>query len=91
MSPSGNILVEMNMDYAIHCVFEGVPTPSVVWSLNGHMLTNGSSGITIATDNTLSTLTITAVMANKTGNYTCMAFNLFGSITASTLLQIAGM
>ena len=79
------------MDYAIQCTFEGVPSPIVVWLLNGLMLANGSSDITIATDNTSSTLTITALMANKTGNYTCMAINLLGSITASTLLHIAGM
>ena len=75
----------------IQCTFEGVPTPTVVWSRDGTTLNDGSNDITIATDDTSSTLTVTTVMANETGNYTCMVSNILGSVTASSLLQIPGV
>ena len=75
----------------IQCTFEGVPTPTVVWSHDGTTLNDGSDDITMATDDTSSTLTVTTVMANETGNYICMVSNLLGSVTASSLLQIPGV
>ena len=74
----------------IQCSFEGLPTPTVVWSRDGNMLTNDSNDITIATGSTSSALNIATVMADETGNYTCMVSNLLGSVTAFSLLQIPG-
>ena len=91
LSPPTNSTVSMGMDHMIQCKFEGVPTPTVVWSRDGSVLTDGSNDIAIATGDTSSTLTITTVMANETGNYTCMVSNLLGSATTSSLLQIPGV
>ena len=90
-SPPTNSTVLAGMDHMIQCTFEGVPTPTVVWLHNGSVLTDGSNDIAIATGNTSSTLTVTTLMANETGNYTCMVSNLLGSVTASSLLQIPGV
>ena len=90
-SPPTNSTVSVDTDHMIQCIFEGLPTPIVVWSHDGSMLTDGSNDITIATSNTSSTLTVATIMANETGNYTCMVSNLLGSVTASSLLQISGV
>ena len=77
----------MNNHYIIRCVFEGLPTPTVVWSHDGNVLTDGSNDITIATIDTLSTLNVTMVTADDSGSYTCMVSNLLGSdMESSTLL-----
>ena len=90
LSPA-NITVAVDMDHMIQCTFEGLPTPTVVWSHDGNVLTDGSNDITITTGNTSSTLTVTMVTTDDSGNYTCMAFNFLGSATASSLLHIQGM
>ena len=72
----------------IQCTFEGLPTPTVVWSHDGTMLTDGSNDITIATDDTSSTLTITTVAADDSGSYTCIVSNLLGGSTASSTLLV---
>ena len=75
----------------IQCVFEGFPIPTVTWLHNGSILVDGSNNITIATDNSSSTLTITSVTADNFGNYTCVVSNLLGSVMASSLLQMQGV
>ena len=75
----------------IQCTFEGLPAPTVSWSRDGTMLTNGANDITITTDNNSSTLTITTVTSGGAGNYTCMVSNILGSDMASSLLQVQGV
>ena len=90
LSPADST-VAVNIDHMIQCVFEGLPIPTVVWSHDGNVLTNGSNNITIATDNTSSTLTILTVTADNSGSYICMISNSLGSATASSLLQVQGV
>jgi len=75
----------------IQCGFEGIPVPTVLWSHDGNMLTDGSNDITIVTDNSSSTLIITMVTTDDAGSYTCMVSNLLGNVTASSLLQFQGV
>ena len=75
----------------IQCTFEGFPIPTLVWSHNGNVLTDGSNDITIAIGDTASSLTITMVTANDSGNYTCMVSNFLGSAIDSSLLHIQGV
>ena len=86
-SPPANSVAPVSIDHMIQCSFEGLPTPTVVWSRNGNMLTNGSNDITIATGNSSSILTITT-LADDSGSYTCMVSNLLGTVTASSTLQV---
>ena len=72
----------------IQCGFEGVPTPTVVWTRDGNILTNGSNDITIATGDSSSTLTITTLAANDAGSYTCMVSNILGTDMASSALLV---
>ena len=76
------------MDHMIQCTFEGLPIPTVVWSHDGTVLTDGSNGTTIATGDTASSLTITTVTADDSGSYTCMVSNLLGSDTETSMLQV---
>ena len=78
----------MNSNHIIQCVFEGLPIPTVVWSHDGNVLTNGFNDIIIATRNSSSTLTITTVTSNDSGSYTCMISNLLGSDMRSSMLQV---
>ena len=87
LSPADST-VAVNIDHMIQCVFEGLPIPTVVWSHDGNVLTNGSNDITIATRNSSSTLTITTVTSNDSGSYTCMISNLLGSDMRSSMLQV---
>ena len=80
--------VPVNDLYIIHCVFEGLPIPTVVWSHDGNVLTNGSNNITIATSDTSSTLTVTTVTADDSGSYTCVVSNLLGSDMESSMLLV---
>ena len=89
LSPiDGDGTVPVNNHYIIQCVFEGLPIPTVVWSHDGNVLTDGCNDITIATSNSSSTLTITTVTSNDSGNYTCEVFNLLGSDMESSMLQV---
>ena len=72
----------------IQCAFEGLPIPTVVWSHDGNVLTDGSNDITMATGNTSSTLTITMVATHDSGGYTCMVSNILGSDMQSSMLQV---
>jgi len=81
----------VNTHYIIQCIFEGLPIPTVSWSRDGNMLTDGSDGITIATDYSSSTLTITTLTADDAGSYTCMVSNPLGIGMASSALQVQCM
>ena len=87
LSPT-NSTVQVNMDHMIQCAIEGLPIPTVVWSHDGNVLTDGSNNITIATGSTSSTLIITMVTADDSGSYTCMVSNLLGSDVESSILQV---
>ena len=81
----------VNTHHIIQCVFEGLPIPTVVWSHDETVLTDGSNGTTIATSDTSSLLTITMVTADDSGSYTCMVSNLLGSDMETSLLQVQCM
>ena len=87
MSP-GNDEAPEGTHHIIQCTFNGVPTPTVTWSHNNSTLTNGSDDITIATDESSSTLTIITLTEDDSGVYTCMVSNLVGSGTATSVLQV---
>ena len=87
-SPPASSVAPVNTHHIIQCTFEGLPTPTVEWSHDGNMLTDGSNDITIATGDSSSTLTITTLTADDSGSYTCMVSNLLGTVTASSLLHV---
>ena len=89
LSP-GNDAAPEGTHHIIECTFNGLPTPTVTWSYNNSTLTNGSDDITIATDDSSSTLTIITLTEDDSGVYTCMVFNLLGSSTATSVLQVQG-
>jgi len=73
-------------------MYEGVPAPTITWSLNGNMLIDGVDRVTIATPGTgISTLTITMVTSEDSGIYNCTAANLLGTSMASSELRVQGI
>ena len=87
MSP-GNDAAPEGTHHIIECTFDGLPTPTVTWSHDGSMLTNSSDDITIATDDSSSTLTIITLTAEDSGDYACMVSNLLGVGTSTSVLQV---
>ena len=83
-----NMAAPVDADHMIQCTYEGVPTPTVVWSRDGTMLTDAPNDITIVTGDNSSILTITTLTADDSGSYTCMVSNLLGTVTASSILQV---
>ena len=74
----------------LSCDFVAVPVPtSIQWFLNftQELVSDGSSIMIVSTD-TSSTLMITNVMRNSTGNYTCMVSNLLGTGEAISMVRI---
>ena len=87
-SPPANSLAAVNTRHTIQCGFEGVPSPTVVWSHDGSILINGSNNVTIATGDNSTTLTITILTANDSGSYACVVSNLLGNAMASSTLTV---
>ena len=90
LSP-GNGAAPEGTHHIIRCTFDGLPTPNVTWSHNDSILTDGSDNITIATDDSSSTLTITTVTEDDSGVYACMVSNLLESVTSTSILQVQCM
>ena len=87
LSP-GNDAAPEGTHHIIRCTFEGLPTPTVTWSHNDSILTDGSDDITIATDDSSSILTIITLTADDSGVYACIVSNLLGSVTSTSVLQV---
>ena len=73
------------------CVYVGLPSPATVsWSRNGTQLNDSDSRITIETNSTSTTLTITGVRASEGGQYTCSAVNDVGTGNDTTSVRVQG-
>ena len=75
------------------CSFDGVPTPSVVWTQNGTMvLDNSVPGVTVTVNNVIgdTTLTIASLGRDGGGLYRCI-FNISDAVfvvNATTVLVL---
>ena len=62
------------------CSFAGVPFPTVIWYQNNTMeLMSGVGGVTIATTESSTTLSVAAADRNGGGNYLCFLENVVGT------------
>ena len=69
------------------CTVEASPTPNITWLVNGTVVDVDSEGsVTNTTSGTMtnSTLTLTLLDFNDTGNYSCMASNFLVELRSDT-------
>ena len=77
-SNSSSVRVVLREDLLLQCSYFGVPVPSVKWFYNDVLLRNGVNGVSINTDNNISSILISAVERTSGGTYTCRANNTLG-------------
>ena len=66
-------------------VLDSIPTPNITWMVNGTALEeDNETTITGTTSVTNSTLTLTSLDSNNTGNYSCMASNFLAELRNDT-------
>ena len=78
----------MGEELMVSCTVDGNPAPTVTWWFNETMLDTTPSRITAGMNGNVATLTITSLMGNDTGNYTCRASNGVGSPAVSEPLAL---
>ena len=90
--PPGNITVAAGQKAELKCEASGKPAPNFQWLKDGCDVA-GSDGVTIATGNGHSTLTINNIQESHAGQYMCRAFNFFScckDICCHATITIAG-
>ena len=82
----------MGEDAVFWCAATGEPLPDITWefsNLEGELISNEKYNISFY-HGSFSRLVVQSVMPEDEGNYTCIAANIYGSVTASAFLQPLG-
>ena len=78
--------------FFIECIFDGIPTPSVMWLKDGVELNEVDYDklriVTVPSRNA-SQVEVTMASSSHDGNYTCVASNDAGNTSASVLVKIS--
>ena len=85
-SIGNNINTVTETTVTVYCPASGAPEPSTTWLKNGQAITEGER-ITIARNGSLS---ISEVQASDSGEYSCIARNIFGENTMTSTIRVAG-
>ena len=75
--------------FILHANFTGIPTPKVTW-YHGDTKIDQSPNVTIATDPTFSTFTVSRCTPENAGKYRCEVSNKVGSDNATFDVVITG-
>lgn len=81
-----SIQTKWHVDIDIPCVTSGVPSPNVKWTLDGQPVDLRSHRSVYENF----TLHLGSVTGLDTGNYTCTAWNVYGSENVTTSLLVVG-
>lgn len=84
------VIIPRGENHTIQCTYEGIPAPSITWTLNGNMLSDGVDRVTITTSAGTSSSAIAMVTSDNAGTYTCTASNLLGTSMDSSQLTVQG-
>lgn len=81
-----SIQTKWHVNIELPCITSGIPVPNVKWTLDGQPIESHLSGSVY--DNF--TLHLDSVTSMDTGNYTCTAWNVYGSENVTTSLLVVG-
>jgi len=84
---NGKIQTKWHTDIDLPCITSGIPTPNVKWTFNSQPIDLLQSP-RLVYDNF--TLHLDSVTSTDSGNYTCTAWNVYGSENITTSLLVVG-
>lgn len=83
----GKIQTKWHANIDLPCITSGIPTPNVKWTFNSQPIDLLQSQ-RLVYDNF--TLHLESVTSTDSGNYTCTAWNVYGSENVTTSLLVVG-
>jgi len=83
----GKIQTKWHTNIDLPCITSGIPTPNVKWTFNSQPIDLLHSQ-RLVYDNF--TLHLESVTSADSGNYTCTAWNVYGSENVTTSLLVVG-
>ncbi|XP_023809661.1 palladin isoform X4 [Oryzias latipes] len=86
----GDLIVQEGRLCRMDCKVSGLPTPDLVWQLNGHSIRPDSSHKMLVRENGVHSLVIEPVTSRDAGIYTCIASNRAGQNSFNLELIVAG-
>ncbi|XP_034169508.2 palladin isoform X3 [Pangasianodon hypophthalmus] len=85
----GDLIVQEGRLCRMDCKVSGLPTPDLIWQLNGHTIRPDSSHKMLVRENGVHSLVIEPVTSRDAGVYTCIASNRAGQNSFSLELIVA--
>lgn len=83
----GKIQTKWHTNIDLPCITSGIPTPKVKWTFNSQPIDILHSQRLVNDNFTLHLESVTSV---DSGNYTCTAWNVYGSENVTTSLLVVG-
>lgn len=83
----GKIQTKWHTNIYLPCITSGIPTPNVKWTFNSQPIDLLHSQRLVYDNFTLHLESVTSV---DSGNYTCTAWNVYGSENVTTSLLVVG-
>ncbi|XP_050530510.1 cell adhesion molecule Dscam2-like isoform X2 [Daktulosphaira vitifoliae] len=80
-----NLHTKWHVDIELPCIISGSPTPNVKWTFNGQPIDLQGQKQQVYENYTLH---LTSVINSDSGNYTCTAWNVYGSDNVTTTLLV---
>uniref|UniRef100_A0A8C1WDT7 Palladin n=1 Tax=Cyprinus carpio TaxID=7962 RepID=A0A8C1WDT7_CYPCA len=85
----GDLIVQEGKLCRMDCKVSGLPTPDLIWQLNGHTIRPDSSHKMLVRENGVHSLVIEPVTSRDAGVYTCIASNRAGQNSFNLELIVA--
>ncbi|XP_051783596.1 palladin isoform X2 [Erpetoichthys calabaricus] len=85
----GDMIVQEGKLCRMDCKVNGLPTPDLIWQLNGHTITPDNSHKMLVRENGVHSLIIEPCTARDAGIYTCIATNRAGQNSFTLELIVA--
>ncbi|KAM9435570.1 palladin isoform 3-T3 [Clarias gariepinus] len=85
----GDLIVQEGRLCRMDCKVSGLPTPDLIWQLNGHTIRPDSSHKMLVRENGVHSLVIEPVTSRDAGVYTCIASNRAGQNSFNLELIVA--
>ncbi|XP_046691968.1 palladin isoform X1 [Silurus meridionalis] len=85
----GDLIVQEGRLCRMDCKVSGLPTPDLIWQINGHTIRPDSSHKMLVRENGVHSLVIEPVTSRDAGVYTCIASNRAGQNSFNLELIVA--